>query len=101
MSEEKKEFVINAQLREGRGKNDTRRARAAGQVPMVVYGKGGESVAVTAALADVAAVLRSPEAGRAVFTIAIEGGETARVAFQERQIHPLTGRLTHADLVRI
>lgn len=101
MSEEKKEFVVNAQLREGRGKNDSRRARAAKQVPMVVYGKGGESVAVIAMLADVATILRSPEAGRSVFTLVVEGGETARVAFQDRQIHPLTGRLMHADLVRV
>jgi large subunit ribosomal protein L25 len=101
MAEEKKEFVVKARLREGRGKNDTRRARAAGQVPLIIYGKGGESIAVTAALADVAAVLRSPDAGKSVFTIAVEGGETAQVAFQDRQIHPLTGRLMHADLVRV
>jgi large subunit ribosomal protein L25 len=101
MSEEKKEFVITAQLRAGRGKNDARRARVAGQVPMVVYGQGGEAVAVTATLAEVAAILRSPEGAKTVFTLAVEGGETAQVAFQDRQIHPLTGRLLHADLVRV
>ena len=101
MSEEKKEFTIAAQPREGRGKNDSRRVRVAGRVPLVIYGNGGASVAVTAVLAEVATILRSPEAGRSIFTIAVEGGETARVKFQDRQVHPLTGRLMHADLVRV
>ena len=101
MSEEKKEYVVKAQLRAGRGKNDSRRVRVAKQVPMVVYGKGGESVAVTAMLAEVATILRTPEAGRTIFTLVIEGGETSQVAFKDRQIHPLTGRLMHADLVRV
>lgn len=94
-------FVVKANLREGRGKNDSGRVRRDGKVPMVVYGKGGESVAVIAELADVAAVIRSSEGVKSVFTLAIEGGETADVTFQDRQIDPVKGRLMHADLVRV
>jgi large subunit ribosomal protein L25 len=94
-------IVVKANLREGRGKNDTGRLRRDGKVPMVVYGKGGESVAVTAELSDVATVIRSSEGAKSVFTLAIEGGETTDVTFQDRQIDPIKGRLMHADLVRV
>jgi large subunit ribosomal protein L25 len=93
--------VINAVLREGRGKNDSGRLRAAGKVPMVVYGKGGDSVSVVATLADVAKLLRTEGGSKSTFTIAIEGGETSQVTFQDRQICPIKGKLKHADLVRV
>ncbi len=35
---EKKEITVRAQQREGRGKNDARRARRDGLVPVTVYG---------------------------------------------------------------
>ena len=47
---EKKEIIVRAQKREGRGKNDARRARRNGQVPVTVYGGEGESVAALAPL---------------------------------------------------
>jgi large subunit ribosomal protein L25 len=94
-------FTVNAKLREGRGKNDTGRLRRDGKVPMVVYGKGGASVAVVAELVDVAAIIRSADGAKTVFSIAIEGGETTNVTFQDRQVDVITGRLNHADLVRV
>lgn len=94
-------FTINAKIRDGRGKNDTGRLRRAGKVPMVVYGKGGESVAVVAELVDVAAIIRSPEGAKTVFSINIEGGETSDVTFQDRQVDVIIGRLKHADLIRV
>ncbi len=94
-------FTINAKIREGRGKNDTGRLRRDGKVPMVVYGKGGDSVAVVAELVDVAAIIRSPEGAKTVFSIAIEGGETSDVTFQDRQVDVIIGRLRHADLIRV
>jgi ribosomal protein L25 (general stress protein Ctc) len=44
---EHKEITVKAQLRQGRGKNDARRTRRAGLVPVVVYGGEGDSVAET------------------------------------------------------
>jgi large subunit ribosomal protein L25 len=93
--------VINAILREGRGKNDSGRLRAAGKVPMVVYGKGGDSVSVVAVLSDMAKLIRSEGGTTSTFTIAVEGGETAQVRFQDRQVCPIKGKLKHADLVRV
>src|SRR5882724_2761643 len=98
---EKKEYTIRAKVREGRGKNDARRTRREGLVPVTVYGGGGETIAAAAALRDLAAILRS-EAGRnTIFTIDVEGVGVSEVMFHERQVDPIRGRLIHADLTRL
>ncbi len=98
---EKKDFKVQAKLREGRGKNDARRARRDGMVPITVYGGGAETVAAVAPARDLAAILRT-EAGRnTIFTIEVEGVGTSEVMFHDRQIDPVKGRLIHADLTRL
>lgn len=101
MAEERKEITIQAKAREGRGKNDARRARREGLVPVVVYGGEGESVAALAPLRELAAILRS-EAGRnTIFTLDVEGVGASEVMFNDRQIDPIKGRLVHADFQRL
>ena len=98
---EKKDYKVQAKVREGRGKNDARRARREGLVPITVYGGGAETVAAVAPLSDLAAILRS-EAGRnTIFTIDVEGVGASEVMFHDRQIDPVKGRLIHADLTRL
>jgi large subunit ribosomal protein L25 len=98
---EQKEIIVRAQKRLGRGKNDARRARREGLVPVTVYGGDGETVAALAPLRDLAALLRS-EAGRnTIFTIDIEGVGSSEVMFHERQIDPVRLRLIHADFQRL
>jgi large subunit ribosomal protein L25 len=98
---EKKDYKVQAKLREGRGKNDARRARRDGMVPITVYGGGAETVAAVAPARDLAAILRS-EAGRnTIFTIDVEGVGASEVMFHDRQIDPVKGRLIHADLARL
>ncbi len=92
-------FVINAEKRETRGKNEARRMRAAGKVPVVIYGGGTQSMAATAELKDLAAILRSQTGINSVFSLNVEG-EAHDVIFQDRQIDPIMGRLMHADLRR-
>jgi len=98
---EHEEITIKAQVREGRGKNDARRTRREGLVPITIYGGGGETVAAAAPLSALAAVLRS-EAGRnTIFTLDVEGVGPSEVMFHERQIDPVRGRLVHADFQRL
>jgi large subunit ribosomal protein L25 len=94
-------FVVKAEKREGRGKNDSRRLRRDGKIPISVYGGGSEAVAVVAELSDLAAVLRSDTGANTVFTIDIDGIGSNDVIFQDRQIDAIKGRLLHADLRRI
>jgi len=98
---EKKDFRVRAKQREGRGKNDARRTRREGLVPITVYGGGGETVAATAPLSDLAAILRSESGRNTIFTIEVEGVGESEVMFHDRQIDPVRGRLIHADLTRL
>ena len=93
--------IIKAEKREDRGKNDARRLRSAGKVPVIVYGGGGESVAAVAELKDLAAILRSDSGQNTIFTIDMAGEGTNDVIFHDRQIDPIKGRLIHADLRRL
>src|SRR6185436_245075 len=98
---EKKEFRVRAKQREGRGKNDARRARRDGMVPITVYGGGAETVAAVAPARDLAAILRSESGRNTIFTIDVDGVGASEVMFHDRQVDPIRGRLIHADLTRL
>jgi large subunit ribosomal protein L25 len=98
---EKKEIIVRAAAREGRGKNDSRRARRDGQVPVTIYGGEGETVAALVPLRELAAILRSDTGRNTILTMEIEGVGTSEVMFQDRQIDPVRGRLVHADFKRL
>ncbi len=93
-------IVIKATKRDTRGKNENRRLRAAGKIPVVVYGGGSTALAATAELKDLAAVIRTDSGVNTVFALDIEGEGVNDVIFQDRQIDPIKGRLVHADLRR-
>ncbi|MCY7376950.1 MAG: 50S ribosomal protein L25 [Pyrinomonadaceae bacterium] len=93
--------VVKAEKREGRGKNDSRRLRVAGKVPVSIYGGGGEAVAGVVELKDLAAILRSDSGVNTIFTLDMAGEGTGDVIFHARQIDALKGRLVHADLRRL
>jgi len=98
---EQKDITVRATTREGRGKNDARRARVAGMVPVTVYGGEGGTVAALAPLRDLAAILRSESGRNTIFTLDIEGVGASEVMFNERQVDPVRGRLIHADFTRL
>ena len=98
---EKKDYKVQAKLRDGRGKNDARRARRDGMVPITVYGGGAETVAAVAPARELAAILRSESGRNTIFTIDVEGVGVSEVMFHDRQVDPVKGRLIHADLARL
>jgi len=98
---ERKEITVRAEKREGRGKNDARRVRREGLVPLTIYGGEGESVSATAPLRELAAILRSDTGHNTIFTLDITGHDPSEVMFLDRQIDPVRGRLVHADLRRL
>jgi large subunit ribosomal protein L25 len=98
---EREEITVRAEQRTGRGKNDTRRLRARGFVPLTVYGGGGDPVSAAAPLRELAAILRTEAGHNAIFTLDVEGVGPSEVMFLDRQIDPVRGRLVHADLRRL
>lgn len=98
---ERNEITVRATRRDGRGKNDSRRTRREGFVPVTIYGGEGESVSAVAPLSELAAILRTEAGHNSIFTIDVEGVGASEVMFQDRQIDPVRGRLVHADLRRL
>jgi large subunit ribosomal protein L25 len=98
---EREEITVRAQKREGRGKNDARRVRRNGLVPLSIYGGEGGPVAAVAPLRELAAILRSDTSYNTIFTIDVEGVGASEVMFHDRQIDPVRSRLVHADLKRL
>ncbi len=98
---ERQEITVRAELRAGRGKNDSRRLRARGMVPLTIYGGEGDPIAAAAPLAELAAILRSGAGHNAIFTLDVDGVGPNEVMFLDRQIDPVKTRLIHADLRRL
>jgi large subunit ribosomal protein L25 len=98
---ERKEITVRAELRQGRGKNDSRRLRARGLVPVTLYGGEGESVSAAAPLSELAAILRSDTGHNTIFTLDVDGVGASEVLFLDRQLDPVRSRLIHADLRRL
>src|SRR5215813_1843231 len=98
---ENKDITVRAKPREGRGKNDARRARRDGMIPVTVYGGEGGTVSALAPARDLAAILRSDTGRNTIFNLEIEGVESGEVMFHDRQIDPLRLRLIHADFRRL
>lgn len=93
--------VLQASKRDERGKNAARRLRAAGRLPVSLYGEGQEAVPVSINTRELGAILRS-EAGRgAIFTLAVEGGESTPVKIHTLDLDPVSNRPLHMDLVRL
>jgi len=98
---EREEITVRAEQREGRGKNDARRLRARGFVPLTIYGDGGAAVSAAAPLRELAAILRTEAGHNSIFTLEVEGVGPTEVMFLHRQIDPIRGKLVHADLRRL
>lgn len=93
-------ITVKAEVRQGRGKEDSKKMRREGKLPAIVYGAGMEAVSVSVSLKDLAAILRSDSGPNTLFALDIEGQGASDVIFQDRQIDPIKGRLIHADLRR-
>jgi len=86
---------IAVEPREATGKQ-TRRLRAAGIVPGVVFGKKAGSVAVQLDAKVLDTLYRA--AGRtSLVALTIDGGASTSVVIKSIQRNPLTGRILHVD----
>jgi large subunit ribosomal protein L25 len=84
--------------REERGSAAVRRLRKQGLVPGVLYGGGVESVAISIAERDLRQALTTHHGLNAIMDVQV-GGEAKPVILKEYQRDPLTGRVSHIDLV--
>jgi len=98
-----KNMVIEAEKREGRGKNDSRRARREGKIPAVLYGGGTDAMPLLVDPKAVQAILHSESGENTLFSmkVASEGELQGKFMIKDHQIDPVSDRLMHADFQRI
>jgi large subunit ribosomal protein L25 len=97
----RKDITIVAEPRSSRGKNEARRLRVAGKTPGVLYGAGGDSVAVAVSPKEVNKILHSNTGHNTIFNLSVTGGETVPVMVVDWLNDPIKDNLLHVDLKRI
>lgn len=97
----RKDITVAAAPRETRGKNAANRTRMAGQIPAVLYGAGGDSVAVTVSPKDLNKILHLSSGHNTIFDLDVTSVEKTPVMIIDWLYHPVTSRLLHVDLKRI
>ena len=97
------EATLQAEKRDGRGKNEARRLRASGKIPAVVYGTEKNKAMEIAV--DPRVLLRILHSDSGVNTlIGLEGAGLAaggKVLVKEYQLDPIDHKLLHADFYQV
>jgi large subunit ribosomal protein L25 len=97
----RKDITVAATVRESRGKNAARRLRVAGQIPAVVYGAGGDAVAVAVSPKEINKILHSSTGHNTIFDLAVGDRETVPVMVVDWLHDPVKSNLLHVDFKRI
>jgi len=94
-------YKISSASRSESGKGTSRKLRAAGRLPAVLYGQKEQPVQLTVDETDMRGVLHAhPDS--AIVALSIENGESGINALvRDVQRHPATGRVLHIDFQRI
>lgn len=91
---------LSVELRSGTGKSVTRKLRAAGRLPGVLYGLGN-SAAVTVDPNTIQRILLNEKERLKVFVADGKGVSGKNVIVKDYQVDPLTRRLVHVDLLEV
>ena len=93
--------TLQAEKRDGRGKNEARRLRASGRIPAVVYGaEKGKAVEIAVDPKMLLRILHSESGVNTLIGLQVDGGDT-RVLVKEYQIDPIDHKLLHADFYQV
>ncbi len=82
------------------GKGGARKARAAGQIPAVLYGHGETPIAVAVKTRDFEVALHRHEGGNPIVNLALDGGEYTAL-IRDVQYDPITRGILHLDFQHI
>ena len=96
------EATLQAEKRDGRGKNEARRLRAAGRIPAVVYGtEKGKATAIAVDPKILSRILHSESGVNTL--IGLNGADLAggKVLVKEYQLDPIDHKLLHADFYAV
>jgi large subunit ribosomal protein L25 len=97
----RKDITVVAEPRSTRGKNEARRLRVAGSMPSVVYGSGGDAVAVAVSPKEITRILKSKSGHNTIFNLDIKGVENTPVMVIDWLLDPIKDNILHCDLQRV
>jgi len=92
---------LKGSRRERVGKGGARKARAAGQIPGVLYGHGETPVAVAVEQRDFEVALRGHKGGNAIVNLAVGDGGGVTALVRDVQYDPLSRKIIHLDFQHI
>ncbi len=92
--------TLNAEKRDATGKGAARKLRAEGLVPAVVYGQGGDAIAVTLNAHDALRLFESISVENTLVDLTLDG-ESMETLVREIQVHPIRPELLHVDFYRV
>ena len=94
------EVKLQVEKRDSTGKGVARRARVAGRVPGVVYGRGMDPVAITVDRREFVTALNTDAGMNVLLSLDIDGESIPALA-RDLQRDPVRGTLLHADFVKV
>ena len=94
--------VLEVHARAERGKGASRRMRAAGKIPAVVYGGGKETVPIEIDRKAVLDLLKTSGTENAVFLLKLAGtGQERHTMIRELDVDPVSRQIRHIDFQRV
>ena len=93
-------LVVKTEKRQGFGTNASRRLRAQGFVPAVLYGESMETQPLVLSKKDIVQILRLESGENTIFKVAVDDN-TYDAMIKDLQVDPATDELQHVDLIRI
>lgn len=95
------EITLKVKPREEKGKGPARRARAAGAVPGVLYGKGMDSVPVAVDTKEMHKALATESGLNVLINLQLDSKTKYLTMLREVQRSPVRGDLLHVDFLKI
>jgi large subunit ribosomal protein L25 len=94
------DVILAAQPGRTTGSSASRRLRADGKVPAVLYGRGAEPAPLTVAWRDLRSALTTDKGLNALLTIDV-GGKQTKAIVKEIQRHPVRRDVLHVDFLSV
>jgi large subunit ribosomal protein L25 len=95
------EITVEASLRANTGSAESRRLRRVGLMPATIYGDKKDPISVIVNAKEITRILRSESGHNTIFKLQTSGHDATTVRIKDWQIHPISGKLMHADFYRI
>jgi large subunit ribosomal protein L25 len=94
------DIILVAETGRSTGSPASRRLRATGKVPAVLYGRGAEPASISVEWRDLRSALTTDKGLNALLTLKIDGSSTKAIV-KEMQRHPVRRDVLHVDFLAV